>query len=274
MRPQVHFGCACLFVAACLPGAGACAEAAPDPLVPPIPIAATVSPALPVLAAKSSPSSSPLNTKRLLLVIPDYQTVDANGPVTPLTARQKWDLAYKETVDPYNLATAMMTAAFSQAGNQTPKYGEGGVAYGKRFGAAVADGATQNFFSAGVLANLLHQDPRYYRLGPGAGSVKRAVYSVTRLVVARQDSGASAFNASGIFGMTLGIAASNLYYTAASVSGSVMAGRIFTSLTGGVVGNLMTEFVPDLQRMFLRNKFVQNHLLQNKFFHYKPASQT
>ena len=32
-----------------------------------------------------------------------------------------------------------MAAGFSQMGNQTPKYGEGGTAYSKRFGAALAE---------------------------------------------------------------------------------------------------------------------------------------
>jgi hypothetical protein len=80
------------------------------------------------------------------------------------------------------------------------------------------------------------------------------VYSVSRLVIARQDSGASAFNASGIFGMAMGIAASNLYYPAVSVRGSVMACRISTSLTGGMMGNLMSEFWPDLQKKFFHRK--------------------
>jgi len=251
-------------MAASLPSAGVCAGAGPDPLVP------NPAPALSGLAAKHPSPSSPLNTKRLLFVIPDYQTVDSADYVAPLTARQKWSLAYKDTVDPFNLASAVMTAAFSQVDNQTPKYGEGGVPYAKRFGAAVADSGTQNFFSAGVLANLLHEDPRYFRMGPGygAGVVRRTVYSVMQLVVARKDSGGLTFNAPGMFGMALGIAASNLYYPAASRSGPVMAGRVLTSLTGGVVGNLMSEFVPDLQKKFLQSKFVQD-----KFVHHKSAGQ-
>jgi hypothetical protein len=241
---------------------GACVEADPDP---PVPLAAP-GPVLARVTAKGAPSSSPLNTKRLLFVIPDYQTVDSADYVGPLTARQKWDLAYKGTVDPFNLASAVMTAAFSQADNQTPKYGEGGVPYAKRFGAAVADGATQNFFCAGVLATLLHQDPRYFRMGPGFGTgiVKRSIYSVMQLVVARKDSGGLTFNSSGMFGMGLGIAASNLYYPAASRSGSVMAERVLTSLTGGVTGNLMSEFLPDLQKKFLQGKFIQEKILRHK----------
>jgi hypothetical protein len=188
-------------------------------------------------------------------VIPDYQTItDLTGSVKPLTPKQKWTLALKESVDPFNVLNAAMGAGFSQRGNQTPKYGEGGAAYARRFGAALADFGSQNFFSAGVLATLLHQDPRYYRKGPGTGVARRAIYSVSRLVIARQDSGAPAFNASGIGGMMLGIAASNLYYPAVSVRGSVMACRVSTSLSGGIMGNLMSEFWPDLQKRFFHKR--------------------
>jgi hypothetical protein len=79
-------------------------------------------------------------------------------------------------------------------------------------------------------------------------------YSISRLVVAPQDSGREAFNASGIGGMVLGIAASNIYYPAASVRGSVMAGRVWTSLMGGAVGNLMSEFWPDVQEEFFHHR--------------------
>ena len=131
---------------------------------------AEVPQALPVSAA----AASPLNESRIFGVIPDYQTItDSTGPVKPLTARQKWTLALKESVDPFNVLNAGLGAAFSQRGNQTPKYGEGDAAYARRFGAALADFGTQNFFSAGVLATLLHQDPRYYRKGPGRGSEAR-----------------------------------------------------------------------------------------------------
>ena len=117
-----------------------------------------------------------------------------------------------------------------------------------------ADFGTQNFFSAGVLANLLHQDPRYYRKGPATGVLKRLAYSVSRIGVVRTDSGRSAFNFSGVGGMMMGIAASNLYYPAASVRGTVMAGRLYTSLLGGVIGNVTSEFWPDVQKRFFHRK--------------------
>ena len=197
----------------------------------------------------------PFNQQRILGVIPDYQTVrDPDIPVAPLTVKQKWFLAWKETVDPFNVANAVLAAGFSQMGNQTPKYGEGWPAYGMRAGAALADFGTQNFFSAGLMASVLHQDPRYYRRGPGHPILSRVVYSVSRLAIAPMDSGKPSFNASGIFGMVLGIAASNAYYPSASVRGEVMAARLSTSLTGGVIGNLMSEFWPDIQKKFFAKK--------------------
>jgi hypothetical protein len=209
---------------------------------------------LPSPAAVEAPAPAP-GGDRILGVIPNYQTVnDTTVAVAPLTARQKWSLAVRETLDPFNIANAAFGSGFSQMGNQTPKYGEGGGAFASRFGAAWADLAAQNFFSAGVLATVLHQDPRYYRRGPQSGIMKRVVYSLSRLAVTRQDSGRAAFNASGIFGMALGIAASNAYYPSQSVRGSVMAERLSTSLTGGVIGNLMSEFWPDIQKKFFHKK--------------------
>jgi hypothetical protein len=201
------------------------------------------------------PVSVPLNEERILKVIPDYQTVeDTSRPVAPLTISQKWNLGWKETVDPFNIASAAMTAAFSQHHNQTPAYGEGWSNYGKRFGAAVGDFGTQSFLSGAVFASMLHQDPRYFRKGPVAHVLPRVWYSATRLFVCRDDAGKSVFNSSNMLGTTVGIAVSNLYYPSASRTGTVMAGRLETSLFGGLTGNLLSEFWPDLQRKFFRKK--------------------
>jgi hypothetical protein len=245
----------CTFAAAALTGWLAfsdCASARQE--TPPPAESATDTPNLPVVPSPIVIPSLvvvPLNNDRIMKVIPDYQTVkDSSQPVAAMTAAQKWNLAWKEIIDPFNIGTAFMTAAFSQAGNETPKYGEGWANYGRRVGAANADFATQNFFSAGVFANLFHQDPRYFRKGPSARFLPRVWYSVTRIVVCRNDSGQAALNSSNLLGTAFGIAASNVYYPSASRTGTVMAGRVETSLFGGVTGNLMSEFWPDIQRKF------------------------
>lgn len=237
-----------LFVAAAVTaglGIGFCASGSEAPTVPADPPVVAVRPASPAAVVV------PLNEERILKVIPDYQTVeDTSHPVAAMTAAEKWNLGWKETVDPFNIATTAMTAAFSQRGDQTPKYGEGWSNYGKRFGAAIGDFGSQSFFSAGIFATVLHQDPRYFRDGPASGIAHRVWYSASRLFVCRNDAGRPVFNSSNLLGMSAGIAASNLYYPSASRTGAIMAGRIETSLLGGVTGNLMSEFWPDAQRKF------------------------
>src|SRR5260370_40400381 len=99
--------------------------------------------------------------ERILGVIPNFQTVsDPDTPFVHLTVKEKWKLFAKESYDPFTGASALIGAFFSQKENDHPKYGRGGEAYSQRFGAAIADFTTQNMFSAGVLASVLHQDPR------------------------------------------------------------------------------------------------------------------
>jgi hypothetical protein len=253
------FGRADSFAAAALTGwfvFGACALAQQETALPEILTdEALLLPAVIPAPILPAPTAVPLNDDRIMKVIPDYQTVeDSSQAVAPMTASQKWYLAWKETIDPFNVGTAAMTAAFSQRGNQTPKYGEGWANYGMRYGAALADFGTQNFFSAGVFATLLHQDPRYFRKGPSAGFLPRVWYSITRIVVCRDDHGHSVLNTSNLLGTAFGIAASNVYYPSASRTGTIMAGRVETSLFGDITGNLMSEFWPDIQRKFFQRK--------------------
>jgi hypothetical protein len=202
-------------------------------------------------------SSDGLNHDRILGVIPNYQTVNDATPATPpLTPKQKWLFFLEETRDPFNIAAEALSAGLSQADNQTPRYGEGSVAYAKRFGAAVGDFTSQNLFSDAVLACLFHQDPRYFRKGPQSRFLPRVAYSLSRIGVARQDSGRQTFNASGIFGMALGIGASNLYYPSTSRRGTVMAARLGTSLAGWGIGNAAAEFWPDIHEKFFPNGFL------------------
>jgi hypothetical protein len=203
--------------------------------------------------AMISPAPPPdSGDERILGVIPNYQAVsNPDAPFVPLTVRQKWALVGRSSLDPFNAASAVLGAAMSQRENAHPRYGNGAIPYTQRFGAAMADLGMQSMFSAGVLASLLHQDPRYYRMGPRRNVLVRAGYSVSRLVVAKQDSGRPAFNASGVFGMGLGIAASNLYYPGPSRNGTVMAERIGTSFTAGAMGNLLSEFWPDIRTKVL-----------------------
>ncbi len=204
-------------------------------------------------AVAQQPLDPALHQQRILGIVPNYQTVsDPNAPYVPLTPAQKWRLVARQSRDPFNIASAALGSGFSQLDDATPKYGQGGASYAKRFGAAWADASMQNLFSGAILASLLHQDPRYFRKGPQATVRARVLYSLSRILITRNDSGEQAFNASGIFGLILGIAGSNLYYPSESRTGTVMVNRLKTSFFGAAMGNLLPEFWPDIYRKIFR----------------------
>jgi hypothetical protein len=203
------------------------------------------------LSAQTLPetASAALPDDRILGIIPNYQTVsDPNAVYIPLNAKQKWTLFVKESVDPYTVISAAAGAGLSQWGNGDPKYGPGFKPYLQRFGAAQADVTTQNFFSDAVLASLFHEDPRYFRRGPGTPVLHRVAYAMSRIAITRRDSGRDSFNFSGIVGMSLGIGLSNAYYPWRSQNGSEMGSRLATSLTAAAMGNLLPEFWPDFKQ--------------------------
>jgi hypothetical protein len=195
------------------------------------------------------------NMDRILGVIPNYLTVeDSTKGMAPLTVKQKFRLFARETFDPFTAGAAAAGAALSQVGNDNPKYGEGAGPYGKRFGAAVADITTQNFFSDAMLASLLHEDPRYFRRGPEFGMWYRVGYALSRVVVTRTDAGKNTINYSGMLGMGMGIALSNAYYPEDSVNGREVGSRFGTSLAASALSNLLPEFWPDIHQRFFHHE--------------------
>ncbi len=206
-------------------------------------------------APPAAQPSSNQGSGRILGVIPTYQTVsDPHAVVVPLTARQKFTLAAKQTIDPFTFGSALAGAALSQADDGDPKFGQGSGPYAQRFGAAVADITTQNFFAGAVMASLLHEDPRYFRRGPEYRFWNRLGYSVSRVFVTRTDAGHNRFNYSGMTGMSMGIALSNAYYPERSVSGEEVATRFCTSLVANAIANILPEFWPDIRQKVFHRK--------------------
>lgn len=234
-----------IFVFAQAPGLGSASNA---------PLTEPTLEELPGPAAAISQSGS-LPDDRIFGVMPNYLTVENPEPNTePLTVKEKFELFAKETFDPFTFAASAGGAAISQLHNGDPVYGHGWGAYADRFGAAVGDVSTQNFFSDAVLASILHEDPRYFRKGPEYGVWSRVGYALSRSVITRTDAGKERFNFSGVLGMSMGIALSNAYYPDPSVNGTEVASRFGTSMLATALGNLLPEFWPDIHERFVHRK--------------------
>jgi hypothetical protein len=182
---------------------------------------------------------------RLFWVFPTYTVVHIKS-ATPLTARGKWRLFFKNETDPFTFGWDALEAGIAQANNDFAGYGRGGTGYGKRFGAGFADETAGGFFGTFLFPSLLHQDPRYYRLGEGPFK-KRLGHALIRPVFTHTDSGGRAFNWSGILGSIATSSLSNAYYPEGNRGASATFSRVGMSLPFSMIDQIINEFGPDLQ---------------------------
>jgi hypothetical protein len=180
--------------------------------------------------------------QRVLGLIPNfYVTYVPDAP--PLTTKQKYMLALRSSVDPFTWLSTGAVAGYEQAENYFPGYGQGAQGYGKRFGAAYADGFIGNMLGGAVLPSVFKQDPRYFYKGTGT-TRSRVWYAIENAVLCRGDNGHTQFDYSGILGSLAAGGISNLYYPAGSRNGVglTLEGTALGTL-GTAAGNLFQEFV-------------------------------
>ncbi len=181
--------------------------------------------------------------QRLLGIMPAFNTVPG-GVAKPLKPSQKFDLWFRSAVDPFTFAVAGLDAGIEQANNTHPDYHQGFEGYAKRFGAAYADNVDGNFWGNAVLPSLLHQDPRYFRLGHGSAK-RRLGYALLSTVRCKGDNGKWQPSYSNIAGNLIGGAISNAYYPASDRGVGQTFESAFTVTAEGAFGSMAFEFYPD-----------------------------
>jgi hypothetical protein len=151
--------------------------------------------------------------QRVLGIVPNFYVTYEHDPA-PLTAKMKFQLALKTSIDPVTIAGVVGFAGIRQAADSID-YGQGWDAYGKRLGAIAADGFSDIMIGGAILPSLLHQDPRYFYQGTGTiGS--RIRHAAASPFVSRGDNGKWQPNYSSMGGDLASSALSNLYYPEAN----------------------------------------------------------
>jgi hypothetical protein len=178
--------------------------------------------------------------QRIFGVIPNFYVSYENDPA-PLTAKMKFKLALKVSIDPVTAAGVFVVASAKQAGD-TPNYGQGWAAYGKRFGATATDGFSDIMIGGAILPSLLHQDPRYFYQGTGTtGSrVRHAMFSP---FVARGDNGKWQPNYSSLGGVLAASALADLYYPRSNRSAGLVFGNFAIGTAERIGASLAQEFL-------------------------------
>ena len=205
-----------------------------------------------VIPVQAPPVQAP-EDKRIFGVLPNNRTTENSIPFHFITPRQKVMIAVKDSFDWPVFPTAGLFAALYQIENQNPSFGQGMNGYAKRFSTAYGDQMIGNMMTEGFIPAVFHQDPRYFR--SGEGSIKgRAWYALTRIVVARMDSGRNSFNFSEWGGNAAAVAISNAYYPDTRTAAD-NAQRLLIACGTDAFSNVLKEFWPDVKRKFFQKKY-------------------
>ncbi len=180
--------------------------------------------------------------QRVLGLFPNFYVSYSKNPV-PLTARQKFELAWKTSMDPVSFGLIGAIAGIEQATDQFSGYGQGGEGYGKRYGAAYADFFTGTFIGAAILPSVLRQDPRYFYKGTGTRK-SRFFYAVANAVICKGDNGHWQPNYSNILGSLASGGISNLYYPSTDRDGVTLTfENALIGIGATAAANVLQEFI-------------------------------
>ena len=152
-------------------------------------------------------------------------------------AKQKFAAALRKQVSVGGFASPVFVAGLQHLRDSRPHYGTDSGAYGARIGAAYARQSTQQLLNFGVMSSLLHDDPRYYVVGPTHSFKSRVIYAATRVLVTRKDDGSNTANIPLFVGVVASQAMTNGFYP----DGDRKWSRTVTGSLGSLASKMATQ---------------------------------
>lgn len=178
--------------------------------------------------------------QRVFGVIPNFYVTYDKHPA-PLTPKLKFKLALRALMDPVTILGFGINAGIYQAVDY-PSYGQGAAAFGQRLGATFAGGYAKVMIGDGVLASVLHQDPRYVYQGTGT-TKSRLKHAIGSALVTRGDNGEREINWSDLGGDLAVGALQNAYYPAQDRGPGLVLRGALIGAGGRMALGVFQEFV-------------------------------
>ena len=208
--------------------------------------------------------------QRVFGFLPSFNT-SYNDEAVSLSAGQKFKLAFAQATDPYQFLIAGIAAGFSEAEGSDYGYGGGPAGYFKRMGADYADSFDGAMIGNALLPAILHQDPRFFRLGYGTIH-HRIFYAIGTSFICKHDhTGKWEPNYSNLGGNVAAGAISNLYVPQDERGiDNVFEGAALVTIEGGA-GAILQEFWPDISRRWFHKDPTNGRDAINRALHQKPS---
>jgi hypothetical protein len=195
-----------------------------------------------------SPTATSGSPGHIFWIVPAFK-VNYAKHFEPLTPKEKFQEWAQSSYDPLGFAISAFEAGTLEHSSTDGfcGYGPGWGGYGECLGSLELDSNVSSFIGDFAFTVLMHQDPRYFRLGEG-GFGKRFWHAFSRVFVTHSDSGGMVFYSSALSATAIAAALSNLYYPSQDVGVGHTMSRIGIDLGNTVVYNLAAEYWPDIDR--------------------------
>jgi len=172
--------------------------------------------------------------------------ISAGWQAQALRPRDKVVLGLRDLYSFGNFGSMFVASGFSHLTNGQPNFGTDRGAYGQRLGAAALRETSEGVLTDSVFAPILHEDPRFYVLGPQYGLLHRTLYAITRPLITRSDSGRSTINGALLLGNGTASVLTNAYYPASNRNVHDTLATFGGSIGGAALGFVVSEFADQL----------------------------
>jgi hypothetical protein len=179
--------------------------------------------------------------QRVLGFVPNFY-VSYIPDAAPLDTKQKFELAWRSSVDPVTFGLAAAVAGLEQAVGTPSGWGQDAAGYGQRYGAFYAEDVTSTFLGDFLLPSVFHQDPRYFYKGTGS-TRSRVLYAIANAVICKGDNKKWQFNYSYVIGSLAASGIANSYYPPKDRGVGLTFENSGIGIASTAAANILQEFV-------------------------------
>jgi hypothetical protein len=221
------------------------------PATAPCPAANVAKPAPP--AARTLPASPSAQPGTQPAPCPPQKEINwyirfIDGPqVKPMTPSEKYWLAARNVIDPFNAVTILSLSAIEVGSNAHSAYGPGMTGWGRNVGVSYSQDITGEFFGTFLIPTIVHQDPHYHRM-PHASIPRRIRHAIVQVVWTLGDNGKGMVNYADIVGFAIDDEIGDLYVPGRQTNLPASAERYAITLALAPTENFVYEFLPDVAR--------------------------
>jgi hypothetical protein len=190
--------------------------------------------------------------KRILGFMPNFRTVSSGAAPHPPGWKYNFTVATRQSTDYSSFIFLSVTSLSAEGINEHPVLGKGISGFYAYTWRGFLDKTDNTYLSAWLLPSLLHEDTRFFAMGPSRSIPIRALYVISRQGVARTYGGRQTPNIAGLGGKGLTQVVSRTYYPTGTTNFAVLATKFGYSAMRDIAITSIREFYPDAAAHFIR----------------------